>query len=87
MDYEPSGKELAHFPFLKKANDRIRTLPPVETLLSEERGSRITRNAADRISQSLSSVKKINPEIHVGFLVDEGLGEFYWVINNGRINN
>ncbi len=63
MVYEPSGKELAHFPFLKKANDRIRSLPPVETLLAEERGAFIKRLAEERISQSLSSVKKINPHI------------------------
>ncbi|OPY36721.1 MAG: DNA primase large subunit PriL [Methanoregula sp. PtaU1.Bin051] len=63
MVYEPSGKELAHFPFLKKANDRIRSLPPVETLLTEDRGAFIKRLAEERISQSLASVKKINPHI------------------------
>ena len=61
MDYEPSGKELAHFPFLKKANERIRTLPPVEQLLDEGRGAAIRRLAEERITQSLSPAKKINP--------------------------
>jgi len=61
MDYEPSGKELAHFPFLKKANERIRTLPPVELLLDEERGVTIRKLAEDRISQSLSLARKIDP--------------------------
>jgi DNA primase large subunit len=63
MGYEPSEKELAHFPFLKKANDRIRSLPPVETLLTEERGTLIKRLAEERISQALTSAKKIDPHI------------------------
>jgi DNA primase large subunit len=63
MDYEPSGKELAHFPFLKKAGDRIRTLPPVEELLDGERGDVIRLIAQDRILQSLSAAKKIDSRI------------------------
>ncbi len=63
MDYEPSGKELAHFPFLKKASERIRSLPPVEALLREEGGNLITRLATDRINRALSPDKKFDPHI------------------------
>jgi DNA primase large subunit len=61
MVYEPSGKELAHFPFLKKANERIRSLPPIELLLREEKGAFITRLASGRISHALSPEKRGNP--------------------------
>jgi DNA primase large subunit len=59
MDYEPSGRELSHFPFLKKANDRIKDFPPLEVLLKEERGKLITNLAVKRINQALSSKKTI----------------------------
>jgi DNA primase large subunit len=59
MEYDPSGRELAHFPFLKKANDRIKNLPPLEVLLKDERGSLITMLAVKRINQALSSKKTI----------------------------
>lgn len=63
MDYEPSGKELAHFPFLKKAGEKVKTLPPVERLLDEERGAIIRTLALERINQALSPGKKINPHL------------------------
>lgn len=63
MEYEPSGKELAHFPFLKKANERIRTLPPIETLLATERGTTIQALAESRISKALSPAAKTDPHI------------------------
>lgn len=63
MDYEPSGKELAHFPFLKKASEKIRTLPPVELLLDEDHGTVIQSLAEDRINQALSPGKKIDPHL------------------------
>jgi DNA primase large subunit len=59
MEYEPSGRELSHFPFLKKANDRIKNFPPLEVLLKEERGKLITNLAVKRINQALSSKKTI----------------------------
>jgi DNA primase large subunit len=59
MEYEPSGRELSHFPFLKKANDRIKDFPPLEVLLKEERGKLITNLAVKRINQALSSKKTI----------------------------
>jgi len=59
MDYEPSGRELSHFPFLKKASDRIKNFPPLEVLLKEERGKLITNLAVRRINQALSSKKTI----------------------------
>jgi len=59
MEYEPSGRELSHFPFLKKANDRIKNFPPLEVLLKEERGKSITNLAVRRINQALSSKKTI----------------------------
>ena len=63
MDYEPSGKELAHFPFLKKATERIRTLPPVETLLDSERGRLVAELAEARIGKALSPSARIDPRI------------------------
>jgi len=63
MDYEPSGKELAHFPFLKKAGEKVRTLPPIEELLGEEHGTRILSLATERIAQALSPGKKVNPHL------------------------
>jgi DNA primase large subunit len=59
MGYEPSGRELAHFPFLKKANDRIKHFPPLEVLLKEEQGKFITNLAVKRINQALVSKKTI----------------------------
>ena len=59
MEYEPSGKELSHFPFLKKSNERIKNFPPLEILLKEERGKAITGLALRRINQALSSKKMI----------------------------
>jgi len=63
MDYEPSGKELAHFPFLKKAHERITTLPPIDILLTTEQGAFIRELAARRISQALTPAVKIDPRI------------------------
>ena len=56
MDFRPSAKELSHFPFLKKAQDRIKDVfPPLDVLLREERGKIITDLALKRISQALSA--------------------------------
>jgi len=63
MEYEPSAKELAHFPFLKKAGEKVRTLPPVDRLLDEKRGSVIRDLASERINQALSPGKKINSHL------------------------
>jgi DNA primase large subunit len=56
MDFRPSAKELSHFPFLKKAQDRIKDVfPPLDVLLREERGKVIIDLAIKRISQALSA--------------------------------
>ncbi len=56
MDFRPSAKELSHFPFLKKAQDHIKDIyPPLEILLSQERGKIIADLASKRIGQALSS--------------------------------
>jgi DNA primase large subunit len=56
MDFRPSAKELSHFPFLKKAQDRIKDVfPPLDVLLREERGRIIIDLAIKRISQALSA--------------------------------
>jgi DNA primase large subunit len=56
MDYRPSAKELSHFPFLKKAQDRIKDVfPPLNVLLREERGKIIIDLAIKRINQALSA--------------------------------
>jgi DNA primase large subunit len=55
MDFRPSAKELSHFPFLKKAQDYIKDIfPPLEVLLTTERGKIITDLALKRISHALS---------------------------------
>jgi len=74
MEYEPSAKELIHFPFLKKAGERIRELPPIEQLLLEERGTKIRQLAEERINQSLSSVRKIN--IHIKTPAEDEIGGY-----------
>ncbi len=56
MDFVPSAKELSHFPFLKKSQDHIRDIfPPLDVLLTQERGKIITDLALKRINQALSS--------------------------------
>ena len=56
MDFRPSAKELSHFPFLKKSQDYIRDIfPPLDVLLTQERGKIITDLALKRINQALSS--------------------------------
>jgi DNA primase large subunit len=58
MDYQPSPKELSHFPFLKKAQDQIKdAFPSLDILLKQERGKIIINLALKRINQALSSKK------------------------------
>jgi len=64
MDYVPSAKELSHFPFLKKAQDHIKTrFSTLDSLLGDPKGETLANRAAERISESISSKKTVRPEI------------------------
>ncbi|HVP95822.1 DNA primase regulatory subunit PriL [Methanoregula sp.] len=65
MEYVPSGKEISHFPFLKKAQDPIRTrFASLGSLLSTPKGQAIVAFAVARIQDALSQKKTRAPEVH-----------------------
>ena len=64
MEYVPSGKELSHFPFLKKAQDPIRSrFASLGTILSTQKGEDLTAYAVARIQDALSQKKNRIPEV------------------------
>ncbi len=64
MDYVPSAKESAHFPFLKKAQDHIRNrFTALESLLQDPNGEFLAARAADRIQEAISPRKTFAPEV------------------------
>jgi DNA primase large subunit len=59
MEFVPSGKELSHFPFLKKAQDPIRTrFASLGTLLGTPKGEDLISHAVSRIQDAVSPSKK-----------------------------
>ena len=64
MEYVPSGKELSHFPFLKKAQDPIRSrFASLGTILSTPKGEELVSFAVARIRDALSQKKTRAPEV------------------------
>lgn len=65
MEYVPSGKELSHFPFLKKAQDHIRTrFSSLDLLLKDQKGQALAGLAAGRIRDAFASRKTFSPEVN-----------------------
>ena len=64
MDYKPSPKELSHFPFLKKAQDHIKSrFSTLDSLLKDLKGEDLINRAILRIQDSMTPKKLFNPEI------------------------
>jgi DNA primase large subunit len=64
MDYSPSAKELSHFPFLKKAQDHIKSrFASLDTLLADSKGEALVTRAVDRIRESIATKKGFPPEV------------------------
>jgi DNA primase large subunit len=64
MDYSPSAKELSHFPFLKKAQDQIRTrFSSLDSLLADRRGEALIAKASGRIRDSITIKKAVSGEV------------------------
>jgi DNA primase large subunit len=58
MDFVPSAKELSHFPFLKKAQNHIKTrFLSLDSLLKDPRGEALIARANERIRDAISSKK------------------------------
>src|SRR5271157_610125 len=65
MEFVPSGKELSHFPFLKKAQDPVRTrFASLGTLLGTQKGQILVSHAIARIKEAVSQNKTRAPEVH-----------------------
>jgi DNA primase large subunit len=64
MDVVPSTKELSHFPFLKKAQDHIKTrFSSLDSLLKDPKGEALISRAIERIKEAISPKKIFAPEI------------------------
>jgi DNA primase large subunit len=64
MDFVPSPKELSHFPFLKKAQDHIKTkYSSLDSLFIDRKGELLINNAIARIKGSLSPKKIFSLDI------------------------
>jgi DNA primase large subunit len=64
MDVVPSTKELSHFPFLKKAQDHIKTrFSSLDSLLKDPKGEALISHAIERIKEAISPKKTFAPEI------------------------
>lgn len=64
MDVVPSTKELSHFPFLKKAQDHIKTrFSSLDSLLKDPKGEALISHAIERIKEAISPKKIFAPEI------------------------
>jgi len=64
MDVVPSTKELSHFPFLKKAQDHIKTrFSSLDSLLKDPKGEALISRAIERIKEVISPKKIFAPEI------------------------
>jgi DNA primase large subunit len=64
MEFVPSGKELSHFPFLKKAQTLIRSrFSSLDTLLPTEKGEMLILLAQARIRDAIRPKKIFAPEV------------------------
>ena len=64
MDIVPSTKELSHFPFLKKAQDHIKTrFSSLDSLLKDPKGEALISRAIERIKEAISPKKIFAPEV------------------------
>ena len=64
MEFVPSGKELSHFPFLKKAQDPIRSrFASLGTLLGTPKGGALVLHAVTRIQEAVTPKKTRVPEV------------------------
>ncbi len=64
MEFVPSGKELSHFPFLKKAQGPIRSrFASLGTLLGTQKGQTLISYAVARIQEAISQKKSRTPEV------------------------
>jgi DNA primase large subunit len=64
MDYNPSPKELSHFPFLKKAQDHIKArFSTLDFLLKDPKGEVLINHAILRVQDSVSLKKIIAPVV------------------------
>jgi len=64
MDVVPSTKELSHFPFLKKAQDHIKTrFSSLDSLLKDPKGEALISRAIERIKEAIFPKKIFAPEI------------------------
>jgi DNA primase large subunit len=72
MDYKPSQKELSHFPFLKKAQDHIKSrFSTLDSLLKDAKGEDLINRATLRVQDSMAAARKIShPEV-TGSVDDE----------------
>jgi DNA primase large subunit len=58
MDFSPSAKELSHFPFLKKAQDLVKTrFSSLDSFLTEPRSEALILRAASRIQSAITQNK------------------------------
>ena len=64
MEFVPSGKELSHFPFLKKAQDPIRSrFASLGKLLGTPKGEILVSEAVTRIREAVTPKKTRVPEV------------------------
>ena len=64
MDFNPSAKELSHFPFLKKAQDHIKSrFSSLDSLFNDKKGELLIDRALGRIQDAITIKKTFAPEI------------------------
>ena len=64
MEFVPSGKELSHFPFLKKAQDHIKSrFSSLDSLLKDPKGDALAARALDRIKDAITPKKLFLPTV------------------------
>ncbi len=64
MDFNPSAKELSHFPFLKKAQDHIKSrFSSLDSLFNDKKGELLIDRALGRIQDGITIKKTFAPEI------------------------
>ena len=64
MDFRPSAKELSHFPFLKKAQDPIKTrFSSLDSLLTDPRSEALIGSAVTRIQNAIALKKGLVPHV------------------------
>ena len=75
MDYKPSPKELSHFPFLKKAQDHIKSrFSTLDSFLKDPKGEALICRAVIRVQESISPKKILAFEVSDS--VDDEIAEY-----------